>query len=153
MFRRMIISVFTVATLAAPALAQEREWVLDVAGEDVFLAFGVPNTNDLGVSFWCKIGHDDVSLFSPLPGSESKPSLRIVIGADNFPLEVKLNDNEGSKTVEARLKPQNLILEKLENAERFTVTVGKHKVTYPLAGADFEGLLKLCADNATPTDN
>jgi hypothetical protein len=153
MFGRTMISAFTVAMLAAPALAQEREWVLDVAGEDVFLAFGVPNTNDLGVSFWCKIGHDEVSLFSPFPGSEAKPKLQIDIGANRFPLNEKLNDNDGSKTVEARLRPQKQILEKLESAERFNVILGKHKVTYPLDGADFRGLLRLCAGKVAPTDN
>ena len=153
MFRGILISVLAVATLIPATLAQEREWILDTAGEDVFLAFGVPNTNDLGVSFWCKIGHDDVSMFSPLTGSESRPKLEIMIGAEHFPLDMKLNDNEGSKTVEARLKPQNHILEKLENAERFSIAVGKHKVTYPLAGADFMGLLKLCTGKVTPTEN
>lgn len=151
MFR--LILILSAALLVTPVLAQERQWVLDVAGEDVFLAFGVPSTNDVGVSFWCKIGKKDVSLFSPLMGSEKHPKLKLSAGNLSFPLVAKINDNEGAKTIEALLKPQNKILDALETEERFEVLIGKHKVTYPLGDADFKGLMKLCNGEVQPPEN
>jgi hypothetical protein len=151
MFR--IVLILSAALFATPALAQERQWVLDVAGEDVFLAFGVPSTNDVGVSFWCKIGKKDVSLFSPLVNSEKHPKLKLAVGSRNFSLVAKINDNEGAKTIEALLKPQNKILDALETEERFEVSIGKHTVTYPLADADFKGMMKLCNGEVAPTEN
>ncbi len=57
---------FLATIFVQPAFAQEREWLLDAVEEDVFLVFGVPDTNDVGVSFWCKIGTGVVSVFAPL---------------------------------------------------------------------------------------
>ncbi len=151
MFRFVLI--LSAVLFSTPALPQERQWVLDVAGEDVFLAFGVPSTNDVGVSFWCKIGKKEVSLFSPLVNSEKHPKLKLAVGELNFPLVAKINDNEGAKTIEALLKPQNKILNALETEERFEVSIGKHMVTYPLADADFKGMMKLCNGEVQPTEN
>ena len=151
MFRFALVLLASIFT--TPAVAQERQWVLDVAGEDVFLAFGVPNTNDVGISFWCKIGKNDLSLFSPLVNSERHPKLKLAVGKLNFPLEAKVNDNEGAKTIEALLRPQKKIISALEAAERFEVSIGKHKVTYPLVDADFAALMKLCDGKAGATEN
>jgi hypothetical protein len=145
--------IFSAVLFATPAMSQERQWVLDVAGEDVFLAFGVPSTNDVGISFWCKIGKKDVSLFSPLVEAERHPKLKLAVGSKSFPLQAKINDNDGAKTIEAVLVPRKQILRALESEERFEVSIGKHKVTYPLADADFGGLLKLCSDKVAPTEN
>lgn len=150
MFRSLMLIAVMFAT---PALAQERQWVLDVAGEDVFLAFGVPNSNDVGVSFWCRIGEKDVSLFSPLVHGERHPKLNLVVGNTRFPLHAKINKNVGATTIEAPLRPQKKIIDALKTAERFEVSLGKHVVTYPLADADFTGLMKLCEGKAVPTEN
>ncbi len=150
MFRAIAILL---CLFSIPAQAQERQWLLDTAGEDAFLAFGVPNTNDVGVSFWCKIGKTDVSLFAPLTGPEVHAKLVLSIGTKDFPLTAKISKNDGAKTLEAPLKPQKQILENLEASESFRVTLGKHKITYPLDGADFEGLLKLCNGKSVPTDD
>jgi hypothetical protein len=34
----------------------------------------------------------------------------------------------------------------LKTSDRFQLTIGKHKATFPLDGADFDGLLAMCAD-------
>jgi hypothetical protein len=151
MFR--FIVALSAVICAVPALAQERQWTLDAVGEDAFLAFGVPNTDDVGVSFWCKIGKKDLSLFTPLPPTGSHPKLNLSVGSQTFPLKVRVNTNEGSKTIEAVLQPQAKMLDALKTAESFEVTLGKHKVTYPLAEADFEGLLKLCAGQTSPAED
>jgi hypothetical protein len=153
MFRILATLVFASATLAVPGSAQEREWVLDATGTDAFLAFGVPNTNDVGVSFWCKIGHQEVSLFAPLTDANMQPVIHVVAGDKDFDLSGKVNNNDGAITIEALLVPQADILSAFDAAERFSVTLGKHRVTYPLGGADFSGLLKLCAGPPLPADN
>jgi hypothetical protein len=138
---------FLLALLSAsvPAVAQEREWSLGAAGEDVFMAFGVPETADIGVSFWCKIGGKDVSLFAPLPGlSNGLLRVSLDVGEHVYDLRAKISDG----SIEAALKPQGDVLAALKAADRFALTIGNHKTTFPLAGADFDGLLAMCADKA-----
>ncbi len=151
MFRVLLLTLAVV--VSQPARAQERQWLLDAAGEEVFLAFGVPNTDDVGISFWCKSGQQGISLFSPFQGREKRPKLTLLVGAESFPLDAKVNNNEGTKTVEARLRPEVKILNALNDAERFEVDLGKHKAVYPLADADFQGLIKLCATRLLPAEN
>ncbi len=131
--------------LASPAVAQEREWSLGASGEDVFLAFGVPETVDIGVSFWCRIGGKGVSLFAPVPGP-STDALKVAldVGGNAYDLHAKISDG----SIEAALKPQGDVLAALKAADRFALTIGKHKTTFPLAGADFDGLVAMCADKA-----
>lgn len=131
--------------LASPAVAQEREWSLGSSGEDVFLAFGVPETADIGVSFWCKVGGKDMSLFAPLAGPSTN-TLKVVldVGGHAYDLHAKISDG----SIEAALKPQGDVLAALKAADRFALSIGKHKTMFPLAGADFDGLLAMCADKA-----
>jgi hypothetical protein len=129
--------------LTSPALAQEREWSLGSSGEDVFLAFGVPETADIGVSFWCKIGGKNVSLFAPFTGP-SNGALKISLDVDGRDYELGAKIGDGS--IEAALKPQGDVLAALKTSDRFQLTIGKHKATFPLDGADFDGLLAMCAD-------
>lgn len=130
----------------SPAMAQEREWSLGASGEDVFLAFGVPETADIGVSFWCKIGSKNVSVFAPLPPvqglSKNISKVTLEAGDDAFELGAKISDN----SVEVALKPQDKVLAALKAADHFGVVIGKHKSVYPLDGADFDGLLAMCAN-------
>lgn len=132
--------------LAEPCFAQEREWLLDAADEDVFLVFGVPNTTDVGVSFWCKISTGSLSLFAPSQATLIAPnSIALSIGTKTFDLPTAPSNDGDTKTVEAKLVPQDLILSELQAAERFSLTIGNHKSVYPLMDADFAGLLKLCS--------
>ncbi len=130
---------------AASSFAQEREWVLDAAEEDVYLLFGVPNTTDVGVSFWCKISTGKISLFAPAPANQSKlRKVTLEVGKATFDLNATLSEESRQVSLEAKLLPQDKILAELQTAERFSLTVGKHKSIYPLSGADFSGLLKFC---------
>ena len=60
MFRRLSM-LFAIGLLAGAAHAQEREWMLDASDEDAYLIFGVPETDDGGISLWCRIGKGTVS--------------------------------------------------------------------------------------------
>jgi hypothetical protein len=145
MFKKYVIGGLACAILSSNAIAQEREWVLDAANEDVYLLFGVPNTADVGVSFWCKISTGVVSVFAPLPGDMHMPkSITMALGSATYELPTTPSDEADPKTIEAKLVPQDKILSDLETAERFSFTLGQHKAVYPLAGADFPALLKIC---------
>ena len=50
---RLPIMLATLVLGSAPSLAQERIWTLDQTDAEVYLVFGVPETDDVGVSFWC----------------------------------------------------------------------------------------------------
>lgn len=140
------IAALSLIVLAQPALAQEREWGLDASDEDVYLLFGVPNTTDVGVSFWCKIDTGIVSLFTPLPAKQVPPkSIIVSIGAKSYDLATTPSEDENAQTLEAKLVPQDTLLSELQSAERFSLTVGNHKTVYPLIDADFANLMKLCA--------
>ena len=139
------LTVAVLIGLASPAVAQEREWSLGSSGDDVFLAFGVPETADIGVSFWCKIGGTDVSLFAPLPGP-STDTLKVALDVSGHAYDLHAKISDGS--IEAALKPQGDVVAALKTADRFALTIGEHKTTFPLAGADFDGLLAMCADKA-----
>jgi hypothetical protein len=132
-------------------VAQEREWSLGASGEDVFMAFGVPETADIGVSFWCKIGAQDVSVFAPLPpvdGPKTDASkVTLDVGEKSFALITNVIEDS---SVEGLLKPQNELISALKAADRFTLAIGSHKTTYPLNGADFDGLLAMCANTDAP---
>jgi hypothetical protein len=150
MLFRNVIAGLVLACLMLPAHAQEREWTLDAADEDVYLLFGVPNTTDVGVSFWCKISSREVSLFTPLPpNTSSLPTISLIIDATTYTLTPTASADQNSNTIEAKLQPQDKIISELEKAERFTLMLDKHKAVYPLEGADFSNLLKLCAARAS----
>ncbi len=60
------LSVFLAAlALAGPVMAQERQWTLDASDQDAYLVFGVPDTDDVGISLWCPIRQGVVNLYLP----------------------------------------------------------------------------------------
>lgn len=132
------------------ALAQEREWILDAADQDAFLVFGVPETDDVGVSLWCKLGSARVKLYFPEGSPELKPDTTafyvLTVADKKFKLEGKTsaNDLTGSTSVETELYADDPLWSELDKADRFEVAIGKHQLTYPLVDAGIGNLLKLC---------
>ena len=148
--RRTIISLLALATLVSPAAAQEREWLLDAADEDAFLVFGVPETDDVGVSLWCKIGSDKVKLFfpdgSPSLAPDTKADFKISIDGKEhvFNGTTTANDMTGATSIESELSADDGLFAELQKADRFTATIGSHNTTFPLIEAGLENLLRLC---------
>ena len=64
---------------AATAFAQEREWTFDTNDEDAFLTFGVPETDDVGVSFWCKMQSGEARVFLPEAGEGLTPGRNVKV--------------------------------------------------------------------------
>jgi hypothetical protein len=139
-------------TLVMPvaALAQEREWILDAADQDAFLVFGVPETDDVGVSFWCKLGSTKVKLYFPEGSPDLKPDTTadyvITVGDKTHKLEGKTtaNDLTGSTSVETELSTSDPLWLEFSDADRFVARIGKHELTFPLVDAGIGNLLKLC---------
>ncbi len=132
------------------AQAQEREWILDAADEDAFLVFGVPETDDVGVSFWCKIGSGKVKLFFPEGSPSLKPDTQsdftlTVSGKDHaFTGTTSANEVSGATSIEAEVPADHAVFTALQTADRFAAHIAEHTTTYPLVDAGLENLLRLC---------
>jgi hypothetical protein len=157
MFLKCAALTATLLAVATPAAAQEREWLLDAAEEDVYLLFGVPNTNDVGVSFWCRIGEPEMSLFSPLPANapadQPQPVVLVRVDDKTFTLAPRQTENSTGSVEAPLLEQQQPLLDSLKGAERFSVTITDHTSTFPLDGADFNSLLGLCTSKPAQPEN
>jgi hypothetical protein len=147
---RLVLSVFLAAAACSSASAQERQWSLDTSDEDAYLVFGVPETDDVGISFWCTMGTGEISIFVPEADPDMKPGRTVpftmTAGKTVAQLEGKTSANEmaGTTSLEASVSGSQPIFEALKEADRFKVKVGKEENIYPLIDADVAGLLRLC---------
>ena len=132
------------------AMAQERIWNLDRTDQEAYLVFGVPETDDVGVSFWCILQSGIVKFYVP----ETDPDLKLAdsvdfelaIAAKTFPLKGKTSVNEeaGTISLETELKTSDPIFSGLQEANYFAVKVGANNNVFPLGEADFASLLEVC---------
>ena len=147
---RLPLAIFLFAALSHGAAAQERLWSLEAGDEDAYLVFGVPETDDVGISFWCTMGTGEVSIFLPEADPAMKPgktvSFTIVAGETVAQLEgtTTANEEAGAPSLEAKVSDSEPIFAAMKEADRFKVKMGKEENVYPLIDADLAGLLKLC---------
>jgi hypothetical protein len=143
-------SVAILLALYGPVVAQEREWTFDTGEQDAYLIFGVPQTDDTGVSFWCPIGSGEIHIFVPETNEALKPDaavhIDVAIGDKTFGYDGKAQANEesGVPSAEAVIDAKDAVFTALQAADRFTVKVPGDSEVYPLAGADFPSLLRTC---------
>src|SRR5690242_2612468 len=87
---------------AGSAWAQEREWIFDTGDEDAYLVFGVPDSDDAGVSFGCTLQSGDIRIFVPEAGEElkhdEKIALTISVAGKDFTFDGLTSPNEMSGT-------------------------------------------------------
>ncbi|MDE2383221.1 MAG: hypothetical protein KGO53_01270 [Alphaproteobacteria bacterium] len=137
--------------LAGPALAQERQWTLDATDHQAFLVFGVPDTDDVGLSFWCDVGGSTLSAYMPdsfakLKSGERTKMVLSVDGAKFTLTATAAKDQTANRmTVEGKFKVSDALTKALQNGETVGVAIKGHSATYPLTDADFEGLLNACS--------
>ncbi len=99
MFRRLSMLFALGLLLAGAAHAQERDWMLDASEEDAYLIFGVPESDDVGVSLWCRIGKGAVNLYMPVPtklmpkNKDGAAPLTITAGTETATLRGKADIN------------------------------------------------------------
>lgn len=136
---------------AGAAWAQEREWIFDTGDEDAYLVFGVPESDDAGVSFGCTLQSGDIRIFIPEAGEELKPDqtivLTITVAGKDFTFDGLTSPNEmsGTTSAEAEIPAGDAVFTQLVRADRFQVSTGKEENIFPLEGADFESLVRACS--------
>jgi hypothetical protein len=138
------------ALCQSEACAQERTWMLDAVSEDAFLVFGVPETDDVGLSFWCKLTSGKVKIYIPDNAASLKPDstvdVKITLNDQVFPFEGNTSENEtsGATAVEFEVATADPMFAQLKTADRMQAAVGGRITIYPLFDADVGGLLSLC---------
>jgi len=150
MFYRFLLPAVLSGALSATAAAQERQWSLDASDQDAYLIFGVPESDDVGISFWCPVQQGVVNIFLPEGDpavAAGKPvTLTITAGAETAELPGKTETNEeaGTTSVEAKADAGLPIFAAMLQADRFHAKTGATDNVFPLIDADLKGLLDLC---------
>jgi hypothetical protein len=138
--------------LAGSAHAQERDWTLDASEDDAYLIFGVPESDDVGVSLWCRIGQGAINLFLPVPtrlltaNTEKASPVTIAAGKETATFRGKVDYNRlaSVSSVEAEITVGHPLIPALREADRFSIKAGEADIIFPLYNADIDGLLALC---------
>lgn len=149
---RSLVLLLALGLASGAAHAQERDWALDASDQEAYLIFGVADTDDVGVSLWCRTRKDMVNLYVPRPTAEleqlarRKVPLTIKAGEETATFAGKIDLNRGypSSSVEVEMPVDNPLLKALEKADRFSVKIGDQEVVFPLYNADVTTLLGLC---------
>lgn len=151
---RFVFAVMAVVLNLSFAQAQERQWRLDASAQDAFLVFGVPDTDDAGFSFWCKIGSGTVAIFSPfdriLIDHDQTVAVKIEVGDAKFDIKMKasLDRNSKSGSIEGPVSVNGTVMQAVKKATSINLQALGHKSSYPLIDADINGLLRICSGEA-----
>jgi hypothetical protein len=135
---------------SAPSLAQERIWTLDQTDAEVYLVFGVPETDDVGVSFWCTQQSGIAKLYLPEAGPDFKPGMSVdvelKIAAKIYAVKGKaaFNEESGGTSLESELRVSDPVFSALRAANYFAVKIGSSNHVFPLGEADFSTFLDEC---------
>jgi hypothetical protein len=147
---RILILVLGTFAMAEFTLAQEREWSLDASVEDAFLVFGVPQTDDVGLSFWCKIGSGSISMFYPVTWRDFPDNSTVTVSAEIGPSKLKFKGKASARSegapasIEVPLTLNAKLFKSMKTSDHIVLKVRGHSAAYPLSGADVDGLLSLC---------
>lgn len=149
---RYLTVLISLGLLTGNSHAQEREWSLDASDQDAYLIFGVPETDDVGVSLWCPIHKGTVNLFVPRPTEElrkhkqKKVPMTVSAGEEKatFAADADINLEAASSSVEVEIPADHPFLRALEGADRFSVKVEGDEIVFPFYGADLPSLMELC---------
>jgi len=137
-------------SVASQAQAQEREWSLGTTEKQAFLVFGVPDTDDVGFSFWCDVGKSRVSAFLPDTVAKLRRGERLSVKIDvdgkgfNIPARANVDDGTGKMNVETSFGLKDLLMARLREADNMAIAVKNHVSSFPLADADFDGFVDAC---------
>jgi hypothetical protein len=148
---RLIFAIITLLSAAHYAVAQEREWTLNASDKEAFLVFGVPDTDDVGLSLWCEIGTNKFSVFVNNIGGHLKQNQSTIISIDvdgkKYSIKAKAAvDKLGrSQSIEGQISSNDAFLKSAENGTLLKTTIQGHTTTYPLTDADITGLIRTCA--------
>jgi hypothetical protein len=147
----LIRIVFACLTLLPTvAWAQERQWSFDQTDKDAYLVFGVPETDDVGLSFWCTQRSGKIKIFFPENGLGNKLSktmqVRIDVADKTFRLTAVTDtgSQSGAANLEADLPVDHPIFAAIGGADRIAVRVANQRDVFPLQDLELSGLLEVC---------
>lgn len=149
---RSLVLLIALGLAAGPALAQEREWSLDASDQEAYLIFGVPDSDDVGVSLWCPVKKGIVNFFVPRPTEElarlgrRKVAITVKAGEETatFGGKVDVNSESSASSVEVEVPADHPLFKAMESADRFSVEIEKQAVVFPLYNVDVALLLEMC---------
>ena len=150
MLVRLLMILAALALGPTLSLAQERVWILDQSDQEIFLVFGVPDTDDIGISFWCTQKSGIVRFYLPESVPKQKFArtidLKMEVASKTYPFKSKasLNEESGTLSLETELKASDPIFSALGSANHFAVKVGSRNHVFPLGEADLPGFLDAC---------
>ena len=150
MLVRLLMILAALALGPTLSLAQERVWILDQSDQEIFLVFGVPDTDDIGISFWCTQKSGIVRFYLPESVPKQKFArtidLKMEVASKTYPFKSKasLNEESGTLSLETELKVSDPIFSALGSANHFAVKVGSRNHVFPLGEADLPGFLDMC---------
>ena len=150
MLARPIIALAAIMLATGMAMAQERVWILDQTDNEVYLIFGVPETDDVGVSFWCTLQSGIVRLYIPEAGPDIKAgtsvNVELKVAAKVYRLKgaAAINEESAGTSLEAELKTTDPVFSALREANYFAVKAGSGNHVFPLGEADFPTFLDVC---------
>jgi hypothetical protein len=150
MLARPLIALAAILLGTGLVLAQERVWILDQTDNEVYLIFGVPETDDVGVSFWCTLQSGIVKLYIPEAGPDIKAgtsvNVELKVAAKDYPLKgaAAFNEESSGTSLEAELKTTDTLFSALREANYFAVKAGSSSHVFPLGEADFATFLDVC---------
>jgi hypothetical protein len=124
--------------------------MLDASDSDAYLIFGVPDSDDVGISFWCPVQQGEVNVFIPEASARLHPGADIAVtlaaGEESatFTGKSEVNLEAALTSVEAKVPVNAQILAAMLKADRFRVIIDGNETIFPLIDADLESLLDLC---------
>ena len=136
--------------VSTQALAQERQWSLDTVNNQVFLVFGVPESDDVGLSFWCNVGKSRIQAFLPetVAAIRAGENIKIDMDIDGHTEKIvaKVARDGGSQklTVETTFGSAGSLMKTLMAGQTLRINVKGHISSFPIADADFGGLVDIC---------
>jgi hypothetical protein len=148
---RILALLFAITFNLSFAFAQERQWSLDASEKEAFLVFGVADTDDVGLSFWCKIGSGKISIFATfdrdLIKKDQKADVQLLVDAEKFDIKMQASIGSGSRTgsLEGPVSVDGTVMKAVEGSQSFRLTAFGHSATYPLIDADVNGLRHTCS--------
>ncbi len=153
MLLRPLLAALALVVAAGVAKSQERQWTLDASDQDAYLIFGVPDTDDVGVSLWCPVRQGVVNIFLPEVGESQATGQDVImtVTAEDQSAEFKGKTEEnldaGVSSVEGQLPADHAIFATLLKTDRFHIKAGGEDQVFPLIEADLASLVELCRKN------
>jgi hypothetical protein len=149
MFRFAAVLLLLVMSASLSA-AQERQWSFDQTDKDAYLVFGVPETDDVGLSFWCAQRSGKVKIFIPEGALKLKPKEKVPMRLDvasktfRFSALADSNSQAGSTSLETEVAVDHPIFAAIADADRITIRVKSRRDVFPIQELDLSALLQVC---------